>query len=313
MSFARTFGLMAAFLFSFSALAGEPSELCDGTAKCHVLAGTVTGDQPRLADLVADIVMILDSPELKWVHTRDRPPATVSLKLAEFLRTCFDKVMKLKNFVVHQCLAAAPPDEEPKIVEHPIPWPPERESLMREYLQKHTGDGSTYLKNPTTIVTHWTGTNNLDETIKGFERTRLEGRPELAAAGLVNVSCHFIVDRDGTIYRMMPDDRTGRHAVGMNRNALCIENIGGPTHPLTKEQLRSNELLIESLVARHPTIDNVIGHSEYRNFENTYIFSERTGYRSDRDAEPGRAFLAQLRLRLFERGERIKAAGRCNL
>ena len=182
---------------------------------------------------------------------------------------------------------------------------------MSEYLKTHTGNGSTRLDKPTTIVTHWTGTDNLDASIAGFSGTKLNGRPELAAAGLVNVSCHFIVDRDGTIYRMMPDDRCARHAVGMNRNALCIENIGGPAHPLTPAQLHSNELLIQDLVARHPTIDNVIGHSEYRSFEHTYIFTERTGYRSDREAEPGRAFLAKLRTELFERGEQLKAAGRC--
>ncbi len=286
------------------------SELCDGVAKCRVLMGTLTGEQPRLAELLTDIVLVLDAPEQKWVHHKDRPPATVTLALADFLRLCLAKVMQLKHFIVHRCLGGAQP-EGLQIVERPIPWPPERERLMSEYLKNHTGNGSTRLEKPTTIVTHWTGTENLDATINGFSGTKLRGRPSLVAAGLVNVSCHFIVDRDGTIYRMMPEDRCARHAVGMNRNALCIENIGGPKNLLTAAQLRSNELLIQDLVARHPTIDNVIGHSEYRSFEHTYIFSERTQYRSDRDAEPGLAFLSHLRKDLFERGEQLKAAGRC--
>ena len=60
----------------------------------------------------------------------------------------------------------------------------------------------------------------------------------------------------------------------------------------------SNGYVLE-VSARHPTIDNMIGHSEYRNFENTFVFSELDhGYRSDRVAEPGTEFLKHLRSNL---------------
>lgn len=285
-----------------SARAEEPPPLvaplvCDAYHKCGILMGADQGEQTRLADLTEDILRILDAPEQAWVHKRDRPPATVTLTLAEFLRHCLDKVMRLRGFLIPPCLNSSHP-AEPHIVERLIPWPAEREALMQDYLREHTGNSATELRDPTTIVTHWTATSDLESTIAGFSGTELSGRPGIARAGRVNVSCHFIVDRDGTIYQLMPEDRIARHAVGMNRNALCIENIGGPEHPLTPAQLDSDEAMIRYLASRHPTVETMIGHSEYRGFEETYIFSEKTAYRSDRVAEPGKKFLADLRERL---------------
>ena len=69
---------------------------------------------------------------------------------------------------------------------------------------------------------------------KTFDRETLgPDRPELGKADEVNVSAHFLVDRDGTIYRLMPETRLARHVIGLNWCAIGIENVGGPESPLT--------------------------------------------------------------------------------
>src|SRR5580693_7225904 len=60
-----------------------------------------------------------------------------------------------------------------------------------------------------------------------FSHTRIEAaRPELQREGELNVSAHFLVDRDGTIYRLMPETWMARHCIGLNRVAIGIENVG---------------------------------------------------------------------------------------
>ena len=48
------------------------------------------------------------------------------------------------------------------------------------------------------------------------------------------------MDRDGAVYRLMPETWMARHTIGLNRVAIGIENVGGPRWPLTPEQLRAD-------------------------------------------------------------------------
>ena len=43
---------------------------------------------------------------------------------------------------------------------------------------------------------------------------------------LLNVSSHYLVDRDGTIYQLTPETILNRHAIGVNWCSIGIENIG---------------------------------------------------------------------------------------
>jgi N-acetylmuramoyl-L-alanine amidase len=62
------------------------------------------------------------------------------------------------------------------------------------------------------IILHWTGINSLESTWNYFNRTRAkDARSQLAVAGEVNVSAHFVVDRDGNIFRLMPETWMARH------------------------------------------------------------------------------------------------------
>ena len=51
------------------------------------------------------------------------------------------------------------------------------------------------------IVLHWTASRSLMGTYNAFNKSILpSGRKNLTGASSLNVSSHFLVDRDGTIY-----------------------------------------------------------------------------------------------------------------
>ena len=50
--------------------------------------------------------------------------------------------------------------------------------------------------------------------------------PDSELHELPGTCAHFIVDRDGTIYQLVPLDVICRHTVGLNATALGIEHVG---------------------------------------------------------------------------------------
>src|SRR5688500_11964517 len=98
--------------------------------------------------------------------------------------------------------AAAPPPAVP-VVEAPTKWSAERERLTLEYRKRHSDPNATTLAiEPRVIVLHYTGGSSAEGTRAYFDNLKVEAaRPELVRAGAVNVSAHYVVERDGTIYK----------------------------------------------------------------------------------------------------------------
>ena len=184
-----------------------------------------------------------------------------------------------------------------KMKSRPIDFNQERIDLTLAYRRIHQDPhAQDILIQPKMIILHWTGINSLQSTWNYFNRTRAEAaRSQLAAAGEVNVSAHFLVDRDGTIFRLMPETWMARHCIGLNQVAIGIENVGdGEKFPLTEAQAKANAALVRYLKARHP-IEYLIGHMEYRRMEGTPLFVERDpGYRNNKP-DPGINFMAKVR------------------
>jgi N-acetyl-anhydromuramyl-L-alanine amidase AmpD len=191
----------------------------------------------------------------------------------------------------------------PTIVDTPIDFGAERLALTVAYRQAHQDPAITDATIvPRAIVVHHTGGTSRKATWRYFNRLRMEAaRKKQADAGEVNVSAHFLVDRDGTIYRLVPETTMARHCIGLNHLALGIENVGGGKgHPLTAAQLRANAWLVRDLVRRHPTITHLVGHHEYRRMEGHAYWLERDpGYRN-RKPDPGARFMGKLRAELAD-------------
>ena len=179
------------------------------------------------------------------------------------------------------------------IVEKPIIFNDERNQLTLDYLLDRYGiEQTTPSITPKMIVLHWTVIPTLKESFEAFEQPTLPNwRPDIKNVSGLNVSAHFLVDRDGTIYRLMPETTMARHVIGLNHCAIGIENVGGTDDlPLTKEQEASNIWLVDYLADKY-AIDYLIGHYEYTNFESHELWLEKDkGYRTEK-TDPGEDFL----------------------
>jgi len=189
-----------------------------------------------------------------------------------------------------------------RIFEKPITWNAEREALSLQYLKERHGlDQKEASINPQMVVVHWTAIDNIEVTFDLFDSPTIGGRADLTSASNLNVSSQFLIDRDGTIFRLLPDRTFARHTIGLNYLAIGIENIGGTDDPLTKAQLKANEELIRYLKRNYP-IDYVIGHHEYQNFQTTPLWKEEDpDYRTVK-TDPGDKFMEKLRKNLSDLG-----------
>ena len=165
-----------------------------------------------------------------------------------------------------------------KITDKPIPFDEERKQLTLDYMLDRYGiSQSDAVIRPKMVVVHWTEIPDLEKSFNAFYENKLPNwRSDLKNAGPLNVSAQFLIDRDGTIYRLMPENTMARHVIGLNHCAIGIENVGGTDEtPLTGEQLRSNIHLIKYLKKKYPDIRYVIGHYEYTLFEDTSIVARK--------------------------------------
>jgi beta-N-acetylhexosaminidase len=185
------------------------------------------------------------------------------------------------------------------IVNKPISFSEERVELTKEYIQHHYDKNPDDITiEPKIIVLHWTAINSFDSSFAVFNRETLQGsRPDLEGAGQVNVSIHFLVDRDGTIHRLMPETIMARHCIGLNYNSIGVENVGGAGSKdnMTDDQIQANIELVRYLKEKFPQIEYLIGHHEYREFEGHPLWLETDeNYRTDK-VDPGKRFMNAVR------------------
>lgn len=182
------------------------------------------------------------------------------------------------------------------IIEMPIVFDDLRIQLTREYQFKHYGIQSESIQiEPRMIVLHWTETRNLIDAFASFNSPLLNSRPELPDK--LNVSAQYLVDRDGTIYQLMPADWMARHVIGLNHSSIGIENVGGvgSIADLTEDQARSNAFLVCHLKDKYPTITYLIGHMEYLEYKNTPLWLEKDPNYQTIKLDPGSKFMERVK------------------
>lgn len=185
------------------------------------------------------------------------------------------------------------------IVQKPISFSPERVELTKEYIfSRYNINASNITIEPKFIVLHWTAIDSFDSSFAVFNREKLEDtRPDLQSAGQVNVSIHYLVDRDGSVYQLMPDNIMARHVIGLNYSSIGIENVGGENNidNLTDDQVEANIELVIYLKEKYPSIDYLIGHHEYREFENHPFWLEQDSTYRTKKYDPGERFMNAVR------------------
>ena len=183
-----------------------------------------------------------------------------------------------------------------RIVRRPITFDSTRSRLSLEYMSTHYGiDKNHPTIHPQMVVVHWTDIPSIEATFDAFNPVKLPGsRKKISSAGALNVSAHYMVDRDGTVYRLLPDTIFARHVIGLNHCAIGIENIGSQSMPLTKKQLQANVCLIQTLRRKYP-IQYVLGHHEYTRFIGHPLWLEKDPNYLTQKIDPGDAFMQSLR------------------
>ncbi|SIS74134.1 N-acetylmuramoyl-L-alanine amidase [Zobellia uliginosa] len=196
-----------------------------------------------------------------------------------------------------QCKPVKETVQLPEIIDKPIVFDETRKQLSLEYLRDRYGmEKETPTIIPRIIVLHWTVIPTLEEAFEAFNPPTLPNwRPDIKDVSGLNVSSQFMVDRDGSIYRLLPETTMARHVIGLNHCAIGIENVGGTeAMPLTEAQLKSNIELVNYLADKY-AIDYLIGHYEYTYFENHPLWLEKDkGYRTQK-TDPGEDFMGKVR------------------
>jgi len=198
----------------------------------------------------------------------------------------------------HQCKTIAPPSDAPiHIVDRPIDFGQKRIALTKAYIQKHYGKTVDSIRiTPKIIVLHYTAIDSADASFATMKPQTLGGgRKDIAKASALNVSVQFMVDKDGTIYRLMPENWMGRHVIGLNYSAIGVENVAKDAAHLTPAQVKADIALVKYLKRKYPTIEYLIGHHEYRRMEKTPLWLEKDkGYRTVK-YDPGVKFMKEVR------------------
>jgi N-acetylmuramoyl-L-alanine amidase len=149
----------------------------------------------------------------------------------------------------------------PHIVWKPIPFGARRLAETAAYAQRHYGVDTSHIRGPHVIVEHYT----VSTTMISAWSTFAQDVPDSELHELPGTCAHFIVDRDGTIYQLVPLDVICRHTVGLNLTALGIEHVGMSDAEVLDDpaQMRASLHLTAWLMGRyHIPLGDVIGHAE---------------------------------------------------
>lgn len=130
------------------------------------------------------------------------------------------KSLVVAAMVLVQLGTAAPAAvDKPRITEDHIPYGAERKDQMAGYSRRHYGFRRWRLRSPRVLVLHFTAGSSYEGARSHFSSN------QPARGELPGVCAHYIVDKDGTIYEVVPTTIRCRHAIGLNYTSIGIEFV----------------------------------------------------------------------------------------
>jgi beta-N-acetylhexosaminidase len=199
--------------------------------------------------------------------------------------------------VLAAIFAAAVP--QPTIVQKPIPFGATRKHEMAAYAKRHYGIDSYRLSDPKVIVEHYTVTSTFQQTWNTFA-------PDVADSELHELpgTCaHYVIDKDGTIYQLVPRSIMCRHTVGLNYTAIGIEHVGSSDAQVMNngKQLAASLRLTRWLRCTYDIgVDNVIGHAE--SLSSPYHKERVSGLKNQTHGDMTHAAMRTYRSKLAQKG-----------
>jgi N-acetylmuramoyl-L-alanine amidase len=159
----------------------------------------------------------------------------------------------------HASARATAPSLRPDVVKASIPYGARRKDQMAAYSKRHYGVRSWRLTDPPVIVEHYTDGLSYSSAWNHFASNGTWN------GELPGTCSHFIIDRDGTIYQLVPLGTRCRHVVGLNHVSIGIEHVGTSDRMVLddRQQMRSSLRLTLWLMTRFGVnVGDVIGHAE---------------------------------------------------
>ena len=148
----------------------------------------------------------------------------------------------------------------PRLVPWFLPYQ-EWDQEYREYFKRHYHDARIKFR-PSMVVMHYTVTPDAESVWNGFARgCNMDAGDFGSIWG--HASVQLMVDKDGTVYQLMPLDRRCTGAYGVNHVALSIEMIALNEADLLSRprQVWASLRLVKWLLARYQIpLDKVISH-----------------------------------------------------
>ena len=180
--------------------------------------------------------------------------------------------------------AAAQRQKRPPMKYDPIPFGHSRKHQMAGYSKRHYGERAWRLnsRQVRAVVLHYTAGPSYSSAWSTFASNApaLGERPGVCA--------QFIVDRDGTVYRLTSLKIRCRHAIGINHRSIGVEmvqrDLGDPTATAEAildrhRQARPAVRLVAWLKQRYDVSRrDIIGHAMVND---SHLFEERTSWRND--------------------------------
>lgn len=171
---------------------------------------------------------------------------------------------------------------EPEMTEHYISYGKDRKRQMARYSNRHYGSPTWKLHKKKVIVLHFTATSTYEPVWDHF------GSNSPNRGEYPGVCAHFVVDKDGTIYKLVRTFIRCRHAIGLNHRSIGIEMVqetGEGSHWASKQilnrrpQIRAALRLVRYLKASYEIrMRNVIGHAMANE---SPFFKDLQGWRND--------------------------------
>jgi N-acetylmuramoyl-L-alanine amidase len=249
------------------------------------------------------VQVALDQPAVVALTTDPALSREVAQKMCAATRDAFEQTGPYLPRVQNLSPAASSIGEEKiEILSKPIVFDGRRTDLTRKYLRTYDGiSGAEIELVPQGIVVHTTGTNTLQRAFETYNPVELPAPAQTEGAEPeVNLSVHYLVDREGGIYSLMKDFDIARHVPGVNRFAIAIANVGDSNHAPTQAQLSANVALVRFLKRRYKQISWVASASDLSQVRKLPIWEEKQADPALQLRGPDESFMSQLRARVAD-------------
>jgi N-acetylmuramoyl-L-alanine amidase len=185
-----------------------------------------------------------------------------------------------------------------EIHDKPIEFEDLRTKLTQDYVKRHYEIPLKEIEfTPAMLILHRSKIGDLGDFYESVRKSILQGTQEFEddEDADVNMSTHYVIDRDGAIYSLMKDYQIARHSVGLDRQAIGITIIGSGTDVLSDKQVVAAAMLARYLKSKYGTLAWLVGDGETAAFESSLLWEEKLPFVRDPDLDPGAPYMTRVR------------------